>query len=313
MASDVWTCSSCGSLVPGRVRQCRCGAEAPQAHEEPDRDRRRADRIDQKLWSDCRARAVPAPVRCTSASGGHHGAVSRARLRPSPRPARKPTAAAPGLRPTPTTPNQHQSPGRRRACDRACVTLDADRSSPTSAASSSAAAPAHLAEAGTGRSKTSSSRASAAVVGIETSSGPRHRLLRHARTAGHQRARRRQGNSVVTVRLAGGQTSQGRVERSSPDVDLAVVRTSARADEMQILQLGSSTRRAARTGSPGDRLAARPSEHGHARHRQRGPERRRRRADSNRCGDQSGQQRRSAAGPRRPRHRRDHAEALARR
>jgi hypothetical protein len=49
-----------------------------------------------------------------------------------------------------------------------------------------------------------------------------------------------QGQSFVTVRLAGGRTLQGRVERSSSDLDLAVVRTRARPDEMQILQLGSA-------------------------------------------------------------------------
>ena len=116
----------------------------------------------------------------------------------------------------------------------------------------------------------------------------------------------------MTVRLAGGRTTQGRVERSSPDLDLAVVRTTARPDEMQILQLGSARVR------PGQEVLAIGSplgtaEHRHPRHRERAPEHRRRRADSDRCGDQSGQQRRTAARPRRPGHRRDDAEALARR
>jgi S1-C subfamily serine protease len=49
------------------------------------------------------------------------------------------------------------------------------------------------------------------------------------------------GQSFVTVRLAGGQTLQGRVERTSPDLDLAVVRADARPDANQILQLGSAS------------------------------------------------------------------------
>ena len=49
------------------------------------------------------------------------------------------------------------------------------------------------------------------------------------------------GQSFVTVRLASGQSLQGRVERSSPDLDLAVVRAAARPDTNQILRLGSAT------------------------------------------------------------------------
>jgi S1-C subfamily serine protease len=48
------------------------------------------------------------------------------------------------------------------------------------------------------------------------------------------------GQSFVTVRLASGQTLQGRVERSSADLDLAVVRAAARPETNQILQLGSA-------------------------------------------------------------------------
>ena len=47
-------------------------------------------------------------------------------------------------------------------------------------------------------------------------------------------------NGFVTVRLAGGQRIQGRVERTAAEVDLAVVRAAARPDANQILQLGSA-------------------------------------------------------------------------
>jgi hypothetical protein len=49
-----------------------------------------------------------------------------------------------------------------------------------------------------------------------------------------------EGQSFVSVRLAGGDTLQGRVERTSPDLDLAVVRAAARPGTNQILQLGSA-------------------------------------------------------------------------
>jgi len=48
------------------------------------------------------------------------------------------------------------------------------------------------------------------------------------------------GQSFVNVRLATGETLQGRVERRSPDLDLAVVRATARPGSNQILQLGSA-------------------------------------------------------------------------
>jgi S1-C subfamily serine protease len=49
------------------------------------------------------------------------------------------------------------------------------------------------------------------------------------------------GASFVTVRLASGQSLQGRVERTSADLDLAVVRATAPPNANQILQLGSAS------------------------------------------------------------------------
>jgi hypothetical protein len=82
------------------------------------------------------------------------------------------------------------------------------------------------------------SRASAGVVSIETTTGrgtgffaTQDLLVTNAHVVG--------GHSFVTVRLAGGRTTQGRVERSSPDVDIAIVRATAPATATQILPLGS--------------------------------------------------------------------------
>jgi S1-C subfamily serine protease len=49
-----------------------------------------------------------------------------------------------------------------------------------------------------------------------------------------------EGHTFVNVRLASGHTVQGRVERTSRDLDLAVVRAAARPDATQVLPLGSS-------------------------------------------------------------------------
>jgi V8-like Glu-specific endopeptidase len=83
------------------------------------------------------------------------------------------------------------------------------------------------------------SRASGAVVAIETPS---------ARGTGFfvtpdllvTNAHVTDGHGFVTVRLISGETAQGRVERSSSQVDLAVVRVSVRPEAMQILQLGAA-------------------------------------------------------------------------
>jgi S1-C subfamily serine protease len=83
------------------------------------------------------------------------------------------------------------------------------------------------------------SRAAAAVVLISTSTATgtgffvtQDLLLTNAHVV--------EGHSVVTVKLASGQMLQGRVERTSVDLDLAVVRAAARPESNQILQLGSA-------------------------------------------------------------------------
>jgi hypothetical protein len=82
-------------------------------------------------------------------------------------------------------------------------------------------------------------RTAAAVVLIRTSNSAgagffvtQDLLLTNAHVVNRQ--------SFVSVRLAGGETLQGRVERTSPDLDLAVVRVSTRPGANQILQLGSA-------------------------------------------------------------------------
>jgi S1-C subfamily serine protease len=94
------------------------------------------------------------------------------------------------------------------------------------------------------------SRAAPAVVLIETPSArgtgffvTQDLLLTNSHVVGN--------NSSVTVRLAGGHTIPGRVERTSIDLDLAVIRAVARPETNQILQLGS-----ARPVRPGQEVLA---------------------------------------------------------
>jgi S1-C subfamily serine protease len=82
------------------------------------------------------------------------------------------------------------------------------------------------------------SRVAPAVVLIETPNGrgtgffvTQDLLVTNSHVVG--------SNSIVTVRLARGQSITGRVERSSADVDLAIVRATARPDANQILELAS--------------------------------------------------------------------------
>jgi S1-C subfamily serine protease len=47
------------------------------------------------------------------------------------------------------------------------------------------------------------------------------------------------GSTYVTLRMTGGRTMQGRVERSSTDLDLAVIRATTPSDGAQTLEMGS--------------------------------------------------------------------------
>jgi len=81
-------------------------------------------------------------------------------------------------------------------------------------------------------------RASAGVVSIETTATrgtgffvTPDLIVTNAHVVG--------GHSYLSVRLAGGKTIQGRVERTSVDLDLATIRASAPREATQILELGS--------------------------------------------------------------------------
>ena len=230
MTPASWNCPSCGRLVPGRVRQCRCGADAPLedvSTVEPAELEERNGRS--KLWL--------LAVLVLAA-----GAVFYLRLPADADSAeRSEPVAETAIRPTrdvDAEPKDRAAPAAPRL-----VPIDPSLATETPAANAAQVAAPELSPA-TPEPRALEDvvgRASGAVVGIETPSGrgtgffvTSELLVTNAHVV--------QGHSFVTVRLAGGRTTQGRVERSSPDLDLAVVRSTARPDEMQILQLGGSGR-----------------------------------------------------------------------
>jgi S1-C subfamily serine protease len=210
------------------VRQCRCGADAPafevsvETSDTPEPERSRSS----KLW----LVAVVVLALAAALSVRQQASTSSSTS----------TGADVALVPVVTTapePAREESAAPRTAAAPRLVPIE-----PTLPAEAPPAAADILIPAGARDARPLEDivgRASAAVVGIETTGGrgtgffvTSDLLVTNAHVV--------QGQSFVTVRLAGGRTLQGRVERSSPDLDLAVVRTSARPDEMQILQLGSA-------------------------------------------------------------------------
>jgi hypothetical protein len=214
-----WICPACDRQVPGRIRACRCGFEAG-----PPEDI---------------ALSVPAGVTPGSTSAAVYLGIGFVVLlaiaafvllrSPAAPPENVDVAAAPALPPVgsgvPVTGGDH-SPSTAPPVEAP------PRLVPIGDAIPAPAPPGRVEAAPRDLSTTRSieeivSRAEAAVVLIKTStsSGTGFFVTQ---------------DLLVTVRLASGETLQGRVERSSTDLDLAIVRAAARPQANQILQLGSA-------------------------------------------------------------------------
>jgi S1-C subfamily serine protease len=226
-----WTCPSCDRLVPGRVRQCRCGFNAGPADEAtaaPLPDIRQGS-AQTALWLGIATLAViggaaaiylgserslpAAPV--ASAESPAVPAIGSGALTQGEPAQLAPSEPIPAPRLVPIETVSHRD----------------DPPTPPPGAAAASAAPRSIEEIVV--------RAAPAVVLIRTSNSAgtgffvtQDLLLTNAHVVS--------GQSFVDVRLAGGETLQGRVERTSPDLDLAVVRASARPGANQILQLGSA-------------------------------------------------------------------------
>jgi S1-C subfamily serine protease len=231
--SASWNCPSCGRLVPGRVRQCRCGTESPPGDATPPVESTDGDAAGggSKLWLVAvLVLALGAALYIRQPAGADA---------PEPRGGEQVAAAETQSQSEAATPDDSRpTPAETPRLVPIDPTLTTAAAAPAVTAPVAFSAP----EAREPRSlEDVVGRASAAVVAIETPSGrgtgffvTADLLVTNAHVV--------QGHSFVTVRLAGGRTTPGRVERSAPDVDLATVRASAKADEMQILQLGAAGR-----------------------------------------------------------------------
>jgi S1-C subfamily serine protease len=224
-----WTCPSCGRRVPRQIDRCRCGYERPgpvTAFADPGRpDAPGGGRV--PAW------VIVAPVLLAlGAAGGLYLARS-----PSAPIAQSSAAPAPEAASVASDDDGREG---EAALSAEPLAWPADLILPeeTSAPSPSAASPvvppmvlpATLEEVVT--------RASAAVVLLETPQGrgtgffvAPHRVLTNAHVVG--------ASTAVTLRFADGRTAPALVERTSRDVDLAIVRPLAPDPAQSILPLGS--------------------------------------------------------------------------
>jgi S1-C subfamily serine protease len=232
--------------VPGRIRQCRCGFDAGPTNDivfQPDQAI--------KQGSTGRAVALIAILVVLVSAALVVYFVARSRQQ-EPRATNSPEAPAlPALgsgQPLPSPPNPDSGANGDSPGDESTPRLVPIEPSTVADVDPAVAIPAAAPASRTIEDIVS--RAASAVVLIRTSSGngtgffvTQDLLLTNAHVVN--------GESFVSVRLASGQTVQGRVERSSPDLDLAVVRAATRPESNQILQLGAS-----RSVRPGQEVIA---------------------------------------------------------
>src|SRR5918993_350600 len=223
-----WICPGCGRKVPNRVDLCRCGSERDPG------------------GAVLSAEAMGDP----SAKAGVDGATSAAGAgEPKQTSSRLPwvvlgfaTLAAAGtlialqvipVKPTPAPPNAVNTP------------IAPALPKPSAPSHASEAAPAAtyapiepIAPVASSSLEDVVSRAIPAIVSIETGQGRGSGFFAAPRTVVTNR-HVIQGNVSVTVRLSSGQTLPGRVETSSSEYDLAIVRVDSALPSQPILPLGS--------------------------------------------------------------------------
>ena len=238
-----WICTSCGRQVPPRVTQCRCGANAPPILEtdetaEAARPRRASVPIAAAVLLALAATAyvIQSPSAPVAPTKGDSETAPAAQTRSDPPESSRIVAPIPSA-PDVVPPN----PAAVRDALVKLVPIDALSATTAPSAPDVASADRSLTPASPARAiEDVVARAAAAVVAIETSTSrgtgffaTSDLILTNAHVVGSE--------SAVTVRLAGGATRRGRVERTSPDLDLAVIRAEVTASDVQILQLGSAS------------------------------------------------------------------------
>jgi S1-C subfamily serine protease len=231
-APPAWTCPSCERQVPGRVRQCRCGFDAGEFDDQGlvTIASTATEAKSSSVWVGVVMLVLLAGTAAVYMFSQRTQATTNDGA-----PVGAPALPSIGSGQAMTTPSTPLPP--------AAATESADRLVPIDPApiivtDNVPAAP--ISAPPVVRSiEEVVSRAAAAVVLIRASNSTgtgffvtQDLVLTNAHVV--------EGHSFVTVRLSSGQNIQGRVERSSADLDLAVVRATARPDANQILQLGSA-------------------------------------------------------------------------
>jgi S1-C subfamily serine protease len=228
-----WVCPLCARQVPGRIRTCRCGFDAGEAEDTP------LHPPSGEIKQGSATSAVVLLIMALAIVGAgtafylfaqDDAAPDTGAARTEPAlpaiAAGQPVRASEPAPPAPPAPGA-EAPPRIVPIEPAVIATEPS--------------PAPLVPTPSARSiEEIVSRAAAAVVLIRTTSASgtgffvtQDLLLTNAHVV--------DGQSFVTVRLASGDSVQGRVERTSPDLDLAVVRAPTPPATNQILQLGSST------------------------------------------------------------------------
>jgi S1-C subfamily serine protease len=232
--TPAWICHSCGRQVPGRVHQCRCGAEGGPPFEIGPADEAPSPPARTGTWV-----LIALAAAIVGGSTGLYFAYSESTTATG-NVAQLPALEEDVVGTERRTPAAQPAPSTRRSepdAPRLVPIAPLERADARAVAEVSAPSPPDARP--TVDLEQIVARASGAVVAIETA-GSRGTgffvtpdlLVTNAHVVG--------GHSYVTVRLAGGQTTQGRVERLSADLDIATVRATARPESMQILQLGSA-------------------------------------------------------------------------
>ena len=227
-----WVCPSCERHVPGRVRQCRCGYDSGAVNESitPTAPSIKLGSAKTALWLGIAMLAFISVVTAL-----YLQSQDEAMTHPAAAAAETPALPAIGsgasIQSQPVPMGARDSPATPRLVPLEPVSLREEPAAP---------APVPV-ERPTLRSiEEIVSRAAPAVVLIRTSNSAgtgffvtQDLLLTNAHVV--------DGQTFVEVRLASGEAIQGRVERTSRDLDLAVVRATARPGSNQILQLGSAS------------------------------------------------------------------------
>jgi S1-C subfamily serine protease len=227
-APPAWTCPSCNRQVPGRIRQCRCGFDAGPLDEstEPPVPEIRPGSTRAAVWLGLATLVVVAGVAALYVASQGEPTLP---VTTGESPALPPIGSDVPMPPEPTPPPALEpEPTQRMVPIDSVFARDEPAILPT--------VPAVREPAPTIEEVVRRSAPAVVLIRTANSSGTaffvtQDLLLTNAHVV--------DGHSLVTVRLAGGETVQGRVERISPDLDLAVVRATARPGSTQILQLGS--------------------------------------------------------------------------